>query len=154
MNLKLLCNLAAISTMAGVLAIVGLITESIAATETDRVSLANAASASCDVPGESANTSIRSILHTNNETLIASSGEITVEHPNINFSEAESDAAVTLFGCDCPACIGALRQLRSQPLFNNGSGGHCLTSLQRRVSETEMQQVLQELEAAETTQED
>jgi hypothetical protein len=30
----------------------------------------------------------------------------------INFNEEESDAAVAVFGCDCPACIRSLRQLR------------------------------------------
>jgi hypothetical protein len=40
----------------------------------------------------------------------------TLEYPVLDFSEAESDAAVALFGCDCPACINTLRQLRSQPL--------------------------------------
>ncbi len=28
-------------------------------------------------------------------------------------TEAESDAAVALYGCDCPVCINALRQLQS-----------------------------------------
>ena len=27
--------------------------------------------------------------------------------------EAESDAAVALYGCDCPVCINALRRLQS-----------------------------------------
>jgi hypothetical protein len=30
----------------------------------------------------------------------------------VNFTEAESDGAIALFGCDCPACIRSLRQLR------------------------------------------
>jgi hypothetical protein len=30
----------------------------------------------------------------------------------INFNEEESDAAAAMFGCDCPACIRSLRQLR------------------------------------------
>lgn len=51
---------------------------------------------------------------------IASASEQAVdpslEYPVLDFSEAESDAAVTLFGCDCPACINTLRQLRNQPL--------------------------------------
>ena len=29
------------------------------------------------------------------------------------FTEAESDAAAALYGCDCPVCINALRQLQS-----------------------------------------
>lgn len=31
----------------------------------------------------------------------------------INFSNEESDAAAAMFGCDCPACIRSLRQLRT-----------------------------------------
>ncbi len=31
----------------------------------------------------------------------------------LDFSVEESDAAVALFGCDCPACIRSLRTLRS-----------------------------------------
>ncbi len=33
------------------------------------------------------------------------------------FSDEESDAAIHLFGCDCPACVNALRSLRGlQPV--------------------------------------
>ncbi|WP_071599864.1 hypothetical protein [Mastigocladopsis repens] len=31
---------------------------------------------------------------------------------SLEFTEEESDAAIQLFGCDCPACINSLRQLR------------------------------------------
>jgi len=31
--------------------------------------------------------------------------------PMLEFSIRESDMAVTLFGCDCPACINSLRQM-------------------------------------------
>jgi hypothetical protein len=31
----------------------------------------------------------------------------------VNFSDKESDDAVAIFGCDCPACIRSLRQLRT-----------------------------------------
>lgn len=31
--------------------------------------------------------------------------------PMLEFSDQESDMAVTLFGCDCPACINSLRQM-------------------------------------------
>lgn len=37
------------------------------------------------------------------------------ELPELEFTEEESDASVELFGCDCPACINALRQLRGLP---------------------------------------
>ncbi|MEC4817591.1 MAG: hypothetical protein SAK29_30620 [Scytonema sp. PMC 1069.18] len=30
----------------------------------------------------------------------------------LNFTEEESNAAIQLFGCDCPYCINSLRQLR------------------------------------------
>jgi hypothetical protein len=36
-----------------------------------------------------------------------------------DFSEEESNASVVLFGCDCPVCINALRQLRSLSSVNN-----------------------------------
>jgi hypothetical protein len=115
-----------------------------------------AATASCDRP-EPAAQSIQSLHHERiqdgHEILMASAIdipiEIPVEHPIDNFSAAESDAAVTLFGCDCPSCLRALEQLRSQTLLNNGQG-HCWTALQRRVSQPEMQEVLNLLEAEET----
>jgi len=31
--------------------------------------------------------------------------------PMLEFSDQESEMAVTLFGCDCPACINSLRQM-------------------------------------------
>ncbi|MBN3924086.1 hypothetical protein [Nostoc sp. NMS4] len=30
----------------------------------------------------------------------------------LNFTEEESDAAIRVFGCDCPLCINSLRQLQ------------------------------------------
>jgi hypothetical protein len=50
---------------------------------------------------------------TANSTLIARA-EAEAKNPDafINFNDEESDAAVALFGCDCPACIRSLRQLR------------------------------------------
>jgi hypothetical protein len=30
----------------------------------------------------------------------------------VNFTDEESDGATAMFGCDCPACIRSLRQLR------------------------------------------
>jgi hypothetical protein len=65
---------------------------------------------------------------------------------NADFSEAESDAAVALFGCDCPSCIGALRQLQAQQL-NENSQGHCWRSMEQRVSPEEAATILQTLEA-------
>ena len=37
------------------------------------------------------------------------------ELPELEFTDEESDASVTLFGCDCPSCINALRQIRGLP---------------------------------------
>lgn len=79
---------------------------------------------------------------------MASSAGISIEVPLADFTAAESDAAVTLFGCDCPAYLGALRQLRSQSLLSS-SGGHCWMALQQRFSPEELKTVLQTLEAEE-----
>jgi hypothetical protein len=48
-----------------------------------------------------------------NSTLIAKA-QAEAKNPDafINFTDEESDGAVALFGCDCPACIRSLRQLR------------------------------------------
>jgi hypothetical protein len=47
-------------------------------------------------------------------TLIAKA-EAEAKNPDafVNFSDEESDAAAAMFGCDCPACIRSLRQLRT-----------------------------------------
>ena len=37
------------------------------------------------------------------------------ELPELEFTDEESDASVALFGCDCPACLNALRQIRGLP---------------------------------------
>jgi hypothetical protein len=37
--------------------------------------------------------------------------------PMLEFNEQESDVAIAYFGCDCPACINSLRQMRGiEPL--------------------------------------
>jgi hypothetical protein len=33
---------------------------------------------------------------------------------SLNFTEADSDAAIAIFGCDCPYCMNSLRALRGQ----------------------------------------
>ena len=38
----------------------------------------------------------------------------------MDFTEEESDAAVALFGCDCPVCMNSLRQLRGLPPLQAG----------------------------------
>ncbi|MBN3885252.1 MULTISPECIES: hypothetical protein [unclassified Nostoc] len=32
--------------------------------------------------------------------------------PMLEFNDEESNVAINLFGCDCPACINSLRQMR------------------------------------------
>jgi hypothetical protein len=51
--------------------------------------------------------------NTPKSTLIARA-QAEAKNPDafINFSDEESDGAVAIFGCDCPACIRSLRQLR------------------------------------------
>jgi hypothetical protein len=42
---------------------------------------------------------------------------LDLSNPNslkLEFTDKESDAAIALFGCDCPACINALRSLQLQ----------------------------------------
>ena len=63
----------------------------------------------------------------------------------VNFTAAESDAAVSLFGCDCPSCLQALQQLRTQPAASAGQG-HCWANLRQENTPQQIQQVLQSLE--------
>jgi hypothetical protein len=142
MNLQLALTLMTVPALTGSLLMAGLVTERALALSDSTVFPSS--SASCDAPPTRLDTSIQ---HGDQGVLIASTKGFN-ESTAPDFSEAESDAAVTLFGCDCPACIGALRQLRSQPLLNN-SNGHCWTSMQRRVSPQILQEVLQDLEAKE-----
>ena len=112
----------------------------------------------------------------NGETNAASSTENLLEEPEMDFSAAESDAAVALFGCDCPPCINALRQMRSQlssqvllsssqvllsssqvlpsnsQVLPSNSQSHCWTALQQRNSSKEVQDILQNLETEEANQ--
>lgn len=39
-------------------------------------------------------------------------GQAAKNIATVQFTEEESDAAIAKFGCDCPACINSLRQLR------------------------------------------
>jgi hypothetical protein len=47
----------------------------------------------------------------------APTGEQNTQTPTAeyNFTEEESDTAVAMFGCDCPACLNAVRQMRGLP---------------------------------------
>lgn len=44
------------------------------------------------------------------ETIVK--GKTDVNVAMLDFTEEESDAAIKLFGCDCPYCMNSLRQLR------------------------------------------
>jgi hypothetical protein len=44
------------------------------------------------------------------EAIVQSKSETNVAM--LDFTEEESDAAIQLFGCDCPYCLNSLRQLR------------------------------------------
>jgi hypothetical protein len=126
MNEKLLLSLVAIPTLTGSM-LTMLFVHLAYATQTSNVYQASALApeaASCSVPVElMSGFSAPGIRSPHDGTLMASAIEIPVEmppeqpleYPVLDFSEAESDAAVALFGCDCPACINALRQLRRQP---------------------------------------
>jgi hypothetical protein len=116
----------------------------------------------CAVPTDlSARPASVSLAPITDRSLIASiSGatEAATEYPMMDFSAAESDAAVALFGCDCLPCINALRQLRNQSFaqmviqsgtLQASNQGHCWSSLQQRRSSQEVEDVLQQLEAIE-----
>jgi hypothetical protein len=152
MNHKIFLSLVATSTLAGS-TVTMLLTANLASAV--KVS-AIAQPASCDLPLSShLEATVMNSIHHNRARLIASSGQISLEDASVDFSTdfstAESDAAVALFGCDCPPCINALRQLRRPSLQNNGQG-HCWTALQRRVSNQQIEDVLQTLDAEEATQ--
>lgn len=168
MKYRFLLSLIAIPTLAGSMLTMVLLTSMASASEARRATAGTNANVpatqpvSCDLPTTSRLKS-SVIRQTTKGILIASSSNIPVEYPTLefsaaendpveyptsDFSAAESDAAVTLFGCDCPSCINALRQLRTQTLVAKGQG-HCWSSLQERVSSQEMQEVLQTLDAEE-----
>lgn len=100
---------------------------------------------------------------TADETVVASAEGIG-DYPMMDFTAAESDAAVALFGCDCPPCINALRQLQQQTLSRSlsqvlqadnlqaNNQGHCWSSMQRRHSPQDIEQQLQQLSPPELPQ--
>jgi hypothetical protein len=122
-----------------------------------QISKAQAASsplrqASCSLlpASELESPNIQSLLHRKSSLLVASAAGSTVvqDEFSVDFSEAESDAAVALFGCDCPACMNVLNQLRRQARNPKGEG-HCMTNLARRVSPEKAQEILKTLKADE-----
>ncbi len=150
---KILLDLVAGPTLAGLLLTLPLMAKLASAAEVNRtathaIAASTPNSISCSLLKTQPE---QSSFRLSNQTLIASAAvEIPVEYPGTDFSAAESDAAVALFSCDCPSCIGALQQLRKQSLLNSGKG-HCLSALQER-SQQEVQEVLNTLEAEEASQ--
>lgn len=152
MNLRLILKLMTIPTLMGSVLAFGILAQLASAADTGSLTTVLTSQSSCDSPSES-ELELSTVRHQTQGIAIASAGLASGETAILDFSEAESDAAAVLFGCDCPSCINALRQLRSQPLLDNGSStGHCLTSLQRRVSPQRMQEVLRNLEMREAEQ--
>ncbi len=143
MNCKNLLSLLAISAAAS-----PMLTPLLTATKAEAVEVVKIAQASCDAPMSS---NRQSSILSNRGILIASSAGSASDDSGTDFSEAESDAAVTLFGCDCPACIRSLKQLQrqssTQKILGNSSQGHCWTALQRRVSPQVIKEVLKTLES-------
>jgi hypothetical protein len=60
-------------------------------------------------------TNNNSVAAKSSTQVVASNPSTTGDAPKLEFSEEESNAAITLFGCDCPACVSALRNLRGLP---------------------------------------
>jgi hypothetical protein len=137
MNYRILLSLATVSTLVGsFLTMILLASRASAATSVAPPQVA------CDLPSTSSSHQL------NQGTLIASAVQMSGD-TELDFTAAESDAAVTLFGCDCLSCINALRQLRSQPSLSNAKG-HCWSSLQQPGSSQKIQEVLRNLDAQET----
>ncbi|OKH28494.1 hypothetical protein [Chroogloeocystis siderophila] len=141
MKHKLWFNLVAIPTVVGSM-LTMLLTPGVFAT----VRSATKTQVSCDVPTDFQISAINP--HHNRGILIAYTNVISEEHPLLDFSAAESDAAVDLFGCDCPACLNVLRQLRNSPEIRRGQG-HCWDNLELRVSRQQVREVLTNLEKEE-----
>lgn len=150
MHLRLILKLMTLPTLMGSVLAFGVLAQLASATDTSFSATALTSQSACDSPSDRER-ELSTIWHRTQGIAIASAGLDSGETTMLNFSEAESDAAAVLFGCDCPSCIKALRQLQNQSLFNNGNG-HCWTSLQRRVSPQRMQEVLRNLEMREAEQ--
>lgn len=152
MNYRILLNLATIPIASSMLTMV--LMPSL--THADEARTPASVQTLCNVPVDSGMSFKETRLaFQNGETNVVSSTEVSTEDSMMNFSEAESDAAVALFGCDCPPCINALRQLRgklssqvllsSSKILQNNSQGHCWTALKQNNSSQEVQDILQNL---------
>lgn len=125
MNYRFLLNLIAFPAFASSILTVTLMVNQASAAEAAPISV------SCDATPTNLQATIN---HRSNQGILIASSDAA----SLDFSDAESDAAVALFSCDCPSCINALRQLRSQPLTNQGKG-HCWANLQEQVSLNQIQ---------------
>ena len=142
MNYRFFFNLVTIPTLIGSLFAITFLANQVSAKEV----APSTTTASCDSPATPlSKLSSYHYLNQQRRLLIASS-----DSSILDFSSAESDAAATLFGCDCPSCISALRQLRSQPSANQGQG-HCWAAVQSNFSPQGVQEVLNILETEEKT---
>jgi hypothetical protein len=150
MNRKNLLSLLTLSAAASPMLTLLLIATKAEAVELKDIALSarNVAQASCDAPTPS---NRQSSGFSHRGILIASSSIQAGDDFDAGFSEAESDAAVALFGCDCPACLRSLKQLQRQSLTSkvsgSGSQGHCWTALQKRTSPQVIKEVLKTLES-------
>ena len=147
MTHRIALNLMTIPALIGSILAIWLLGDAAFVAEAKDATAPISSQASCDV---SPNSKLKSsaINHRNKGIKIASAAGTLSENPMLDFSAAESDAAVTLFGCDCAACINALRQLRNQSL-SNSINGHCWTYMQETVSPQRVQEVLRKLQAEE-----
>ncbi|MEB3309469.1 MAG: hypothetical protein VKJ02_04500 [Snowella sp.] len=137
MNYKILFNLIAVPTVLGsMLAMMFMVNKVSASAVAPATTVA-----SCDTPSTPQVQS--SLRHGNSSEILLASG---ADSSLLDFSIAESDAAVTLFGCDCPSCIQALRQLKAQPSSRLGQG-HCWSAIQGNFSTQVLQEVLNTLDA-------
>jgi hypothetical protein len=150
MNRKNLLSLLTVSATASPMLTLLLIATKAEAVELKDFTLSDhtAAQASCDAPTPS---HLQSSGFSHRGILIASSSIQAGDDFDADFSEAESDAAVALFGCDCPACLRSLKQLQRQSLtskvLGGGSQGHCWTALEKRTSPQVIKEVLKTLES-------
>jgi hypothetical protein len=149
MNYKILLRFIAIPAISG-----SFLASCLLAVQTSKVQAASSplSQASCSLlpASELESPNIQSLLHRKSSLLIASAAgsNVVQDEFSVDFSEAESDAAVALFGCDCPACMNVLNQLRRQARNPKGEG-HCMTNLARRVTPEKAQEILKTLEADE-----
>ncbi|MBW4623679.1 MAG: hypothetical protein KME17_30500 [Cyanosarcina radialis HA8281-LM2] len=149
MDIRLAFRLMMLPTLAGSMLTLGMGIERASAVNTSNAIAATSSSTACDAPSKENLKSSR-IRHLDRGILLASAESTPDEAGILDFTEAESDAAVELFGCDCPSCLSALKDLRSQSLISRvNTNGHCWSSLQRNASPERVQEVIQNLETQE-----